>query len=312
MKNIKYNLLLVLAALIWGAAFSAQSIGMDYLGPFTFNGTRFIIGGIVLLPVIGVISRINHKKTAGGSDRTDLSGSQALSPEALSHMPFKSHTEFVRTLLSGIICGCFLALASALQQVGIKYTSPGKAGFITALYIILVPIIALLFGKRSKLLLWISAVLAVIGMYFLCLAEGASLSMGDFLIFLCAIGFAMQITSIDRLGPYVDSIWLSCIEFFTAGIINFVIAVFTEDIALSAMLDCLWPLLYCGVLSSGVAYTLQIIGQKKTAPVLASLLMSLESVFSVLTAWLFLGDTLSGREIIGCIIVFAAIILAQL
>lgn len=287
MKKLKSAMLLVLAAFIWGAAFSAQSVGMEYIGPFTFNGIRFIIGGIVLLPVIAVLKRFKPDSAA--------------------------KTDILKSLIPrGAACGAILAVAASLQQIGIIYTSPGKAGFITALYVILVPIFGLFLGKRSSALLFVSSALAVVGMFFLCISGEAGINRGDFLVFLCAIAFTFHILVIDRLAPDVDGVSLSCVQFFTAGILCSAVALFTEEINFASIIDAAFPLLYTGVLSSGVAYTLQIVGQKKTPPVLASLLLSLESVFSVITAWLFLNDTLSGREIAGCIIVFAAIVLAQL
>lgn len=283
MKSLKSNLLLMLAAIIWGSSFVAQSVGVGYVGPFTFNGVRFIIGGIVLLPVIALRS-----KTSPSS-------------------PSKHHT-----LKYGMICGIILVIASSLQQVGIIYTTAGKSGFITALYVILVPFIGLFLGKRSTAMLWISAVLAVGGMYLLCLSESMTINKGDVLTLICAVCFSFHILAVDTFGPHVDGVRLSCTQFFTAGIISMIIAIATEDIALSAILSAYIPLLYSGVMSCGVAYTLQIIGQKNTSPVIASIILSLESVFAVITAWIILGDSLTIRELLGCVIMFAAIVLAQL
>lgn len=286
MKRLKANLLLVLAAFIWGSAFTAQSAGMEYIGPFTFNGIRFIIGGIVLLPVILITKKVQHVQSTEG--------------------------QIKRTILSGIVCGTVLAVAASFQQIGMLYTSPGKAGFITALYVIMVPMVGLLFGRKSGILLWLGAGLAVVGMYFLCLSGGVDVNKGDILVFICAICFTAHILVIDRFAPDVNGVSLSCVQFLTAGIICCAVIPFTEKIILADVLSAAIPLLYAGVLSCGVAYTLQIVGQKNTSPVMASLLMSLESVFSVITAWIVLGDALNGREIIGCILVFTAIILAQL
>ncbi len=295
MKKYKSNLLLILAAFIWGAAFSAQSVGMEYVGPFTFNGVRFIIGGIVLLPVIFISGRLSRQRTDAAEKSTE-----------------SKRRELKKLLFSGCICGILLALASSLQQIGLLYTTPGKAGFITALYVILVPLFGTLLGQRSGILIWISAILAVIGMYLLCLSGVGGINAGDVLVLICAVCFSFHILTVDRLAPSLDGIKLSCVQFFTAGIICSVIMFITESPDFSSLLDAAIPLLYTGVLSCGVAYTLQIVGQKSTPPTIASLLLSLESVFSVLTAWIVLGASMSTREIIGCCIVFCAIILAQL
>lgn len=287
MKRLKYNLLLVLAAFIWGAAFSAQSAGMDYLGPFTFNAIRFIIGSLVLIPVILLIDK--KKKQKGEKVST-----------------------FKENLKAGIICGVILCAATSFQQIGIMYTLAGKAGFITALYVIMVPLVGILFGKKNRLLMWISAGMAVFGMYLLTLSEGFGINKGDVLVFICSIIFTLHILVIDKYAPTLDGVKISSIQFMTSGVICAIIVPFTETVSLSSIWDCRIPILYAGIFSCGVAYTLQIIGQQKTQPVVASLLLSLESVFSVITAWLFLGESLSGREIAGCAIVFAAIILSQI
>lgn len=284
------NILLALTALIWGSAFVAQSVGMDYLGPFTFNSIRSLMGGIVLLPVIFIMKRQRRKsrqeETSSGDRKT--------------------------LIIGGICCGIALAAASSLQQIGIVYTSAGKAGFITALYILIVPIMGLFLGRRVGLKVWIGVALAVAGMYFLCITDGFSISKGDFLVFLCAIVFSVHILVIDHFAPKVDGVALSCIQFFVSGILCAVPMLVQEQPQMDAILAAWMPLAYAGVLSSGVAYTLQVIAQKNTDPTVASLLLSLESVFSVLTGWVILGERLSGRELFGCALVFAAVLLAQI
>lgn len=289
MKRWKANILLLLAALIWGCAFCAQSVGMDYLGPFTFNGTRFIIGGLVLLPVIAFLRKSGKNN-------------------------FNHNKEYYkRLLLSGIACGLCLAVASTVQQVGIIYTSAGKAGFITALYVILVPLFGLFLGHKPGFLVWIGVVLAVGGMYLLCVSGVDTINKGDILIFICAVCFTFHILIVDRLAPKVDGVELSCVQFFTAGILCSVLVPFTgEVVSAEGFLGAMVPLLYTGIFSSGVAYTLQIIGQKHTSPTLASLLLSLESVFAALSAWVILGNKMSTREILGALLCFSAIVLAQL
>lgn len=285
------SLLLALTAFIWGSAFVAQSVGMDYLGPFTFNSIRSLMGGIVLLPVIFIL----RKNTAGEktAERYGKGGRKTL-------------------LAGGICCGAALAAASSLQQIGLMYTSAGKAGFITALYILIVPVMGLFLGRRAGAKVWIGAALAAAGMYFLCITEGFSVSRGDFLVFLCAAIFSVHILVIDYFSPRVDGVCLSCIQFFVCGVLCAVPMLILERPDLRAVLSAWQPLAYAGVLSCGVAYTLQIVAQKNTDPTVASLILSLESVFSVLTGWVVLGERLSGRELFGCVLMFAAVILAQI
>lgn len=288
-QNWLANLSLLLAAFIWGIAFSAQSVGMDYLGPFTFNGIRFIIGGIVLIPVIFIMKKARHD-------------------EAVHDKNY-----YKKLVRAGIICGLFLGCASSLQQMGLMYTAAGKAGFITALYVIMVPIFGLFLRKKPSFILWISVGMAVVGMYFLCISGSVELNRGDLLVFICAILYTFHIMAIDRLSPGLDGVALSCIQFFTAGIFSSLIVPFTgEVITAQAIKGCLIPLLYTGIFSSGVAFTLQVLGQQKTSPVMASLLLSLESVFAAVMAWIILGQAMSAREIFGGALCFAAVVLAQL
>jgi drug/metabolite transporter (DMT)-like permease len=282
----KSNLMLVVTALIWGSAFVAQSVGMDYLGPFTFNSVRCFLGGLILLPVIKLFDMQKKNDTKRKNPRTLLVG--------------------------GICCGTALAVASSLQQLGIVYTTAGKAGFITALYILIVPVMGLLLKKKVGKKTWIGVALAVIGMYFLCITDGFSISGGDFLVFLCAIIFAVHIMVIDHFSPRVDGVKMSCIQFFVCGILCAIPMLLFERPDPAQILAAWMPLCYAGFLSCGVAYTLQIVAQKNTNPTVASLLMSLESVFAVLTGWIILGERLTPREFAGCALMFAAIILAQL
>lgn len=281
--NIKYSLLLVLTALIWGAAFVAQSSGMEYVGPFTFNGIRCFIGTAVLFPFAcfmdkkeGVLTRWKDREL----------------------------------VLAGLICGVLLFLATSTQQIGIITTTAGKSGFITALYIVLVPIFSILLKKKPGKLIWISVILALIGLYFLCINDEFTIQPGDMWLFSCAILFALQIMAVDKFAPNLDVIKLSCYQFLVSGVLS-VIPMILEEPVMSDIIDCWLPILYAGVMSSGVAYTLQMEGQKRVKPTVASLLMSLESVFSALFGFIILGERLSGREIIGCAIMFAAVILAQ-
>lgn len=282
----KNAFILILTAFIWGMAFVAQSVGMDYLGPFTFNGVRSVIGGIVLLPCIALLQKINGKPEEEGDKKTLISG--------------------------GISCGILLFAASSLQQIGIQYTTVSKGGFITACYIVIVPVLGIFMKKKIGWKVWVAVAMAVTGLYFLCITEKFTIGKGDVLISLCALAFSLHILVIDYFSPKVDGVKMSCIQFFVCGLISVPFMFALETPGIGAVADGLIPLLYAGVLSSGVAYTLQIVGQKNVNPAIASLLLSLESCFSVLAGWVILGERLSVRESIGCVLMFAAIILAQL
>ncbi|MCI9108874.1 MAG: DMT family transporter [Lachnospiraceae bacterium] len=279
------SLLLFLAACIWGVAFVAQSVGMDYMGPCTFNGIRFLIGGTVLLPLVYV--RVKKKKNT---------------PEELPP---------ALTLKGGICCGLAICAASLCQQIGIMETTVGKAGFITTLYIIIVPVFGMFLRKKVPGKVWIAAAVAAVGMYMLCINESFSVSRGDAFVFLCAIIFAVHILVIDYFSPKTDGVALSCIQFYTAGIICTVAAFAVETPTWGQFVSGIVPILYAGVMSCGVAYTLQIIGQKNVEPTVASLILSMESVVSVLAGWVILGQELSSKELAGCVLVFAAVILVQ-
>ena len=285
--SLKSSLLLFLAAFIWGVAFIAQSVGMDYMGPLTFNGARFLMGSLVLLPF--VLLRRKQNKKAGRA------------PASLK-----------TTIIGGVCCGLALCSAALFQQYGIMYTTVGKAGFITTLYIILVPFFGIFLKKRIPGKVWIGAVIAAAGMYLLCMSERLALSRGDTLVFICAILFSVHILVIDHFSPMADGVELSCIQFLTAGIIGSMGAILFEQPTLQCLIDGIIPLAYAGILSSGVAYTLQVIGQKDMDPTVASLILSMESVFSALAGWMILHQKLSGRELFGCVLVFMAVILVQL
>lgn len=289
------NFLLALTAFIWGSAFVAQSVGMDYLGPFTFNSIRCLMGGIVLIPELLLFKRNGRKKSQ--EQVAEVAGAGIGSRKDL--------------IVGGICCGLALAAGSSLQQIGLVYTTAGKAGFITALYIVIVPVMGILLGKRVRLKVWIGVVLAATGMYFLCITEGFSIAKGDFFVFLCAAAFSVHILVIDSFAPKVDGVALSCIQFFVCGILCAVPMLVSEQPQISQIMEAWVPLAYAGVLSCGVAYTLQVVAQKNTDPAVASLILSLESVFSVLAGWVILGERLSGRELFGCALVFTAVILAQ-
>lgn len=282
----KNGFLLFLTAFIWGTAFVAQSVGMDHLGPFGFNGIRSLIGGAALLPCIWILGRTDREHRRKEDRKTLLAG--------------------------GISCGLALFAASSLQQIGIQYTAAGKAGFITAFYIVLVPVAGIFLGKKTGWKVWTAVAMALAGLYFLCITESFRIGKGDVFVFAGAVIFAVHILVIDYFAPRTDGVKMSCIQFFVAGILSLFPMAATETTTLEGVWLSMGPLLYAGVLSCGVAYTLQIIGQKNMNPTIASLILSLESCISVLAGWVILGERLSVREGAGCVLVFGAIILAQL
>lgn len=288
---LRQSLLLLLTAAIWGVAFVSQSVGMDYVGPFTFNAVRSLVGAAVLVPCIALL-----KKLQGGDETQKV------------HKKEDKKTLFT----GGICCGVILALASSFQQFGIKYTTVGKAGFITAMYIVLVPLLGIFLKKKLGIQVGISVVIAVAGLYLLCMTESFRLEAGDALVLVCALIFSFHIMVIDHFSPLVDGVKMSCIQFLTCGILCGICMFLFEEPKLSMLLAAWKPILYAGVMSCGVGYTLQIIGQKGMNPTVASLIMSLESVISVLAGFLLLGEVLSRRELFGCVLMFAAIVLAQL
>lgn len=302
----KNPVMLFLTATIWGVAFVAQSVGMEYIGPFTFNFARCLLGGVVLIPCIAFLDKIK-----GGEGRAIESGIAGRKSTGIR--AFLSGGGDGRTLLKGgICCGIALFVAGNLQQFGIQYTTVGKAGFITALYIVLVPLVGIFVGKAAGLRVWVSVALAVAGLYLLCITGGFSIGKGDFLVLLCALAFTIHILVIDYFSPKTDGVRMSCIQFFVCGILSGIGMLLTENPQISAILQAWMPVLYAGVMSCGVAYTLQIVGQKGMDPTVASLIMSLESVVSVLAGWVLLGQKLSARELAGCALMFTAIVLAQL
>lgn len=294
-KKTRANILLLIAAIIWGASFVAQVSGMEFLGPFSFNGLRLILGGISLIPVIKMFS----KKNGGECSTSCVKGSQKGSG---------------LVYVGGVVCGLALFVASSLQQVGLQYTTAGKGGFITALYVVIVPIFSFIFlKKRARALVWVSVIIATVGLYLLSI-KGADLSIqkGDFLMILCAFVFTLHILFIAHFSPNVDGIKMSSIQFFVAGTISLIVAIFIEIIRFEYIQKSLIPILYSGILSAGVGYTLQIVAQRDTDPTIASLLLSLESVFAVIAGAILLGESMTVRELLGCFIMFVAIVLSQI
>ena len=294
-RRMRGNLLLILTAFIWGLAFVAQKQGGAEMGALTFNGVRSLLGGAMLLVLLPLLDKIG-----------------------LSRRP-QTAEEKKSLWVGGVLCGLALFAATNLQQMGLNFnqfglqeSTAGKGGFITALYIVLVPVFGLFIGRRTTLFTWIGVALAMVGLYYLCMEGESGIVPGDFLVMACAPVFSVQILLVDRFSPRTDCIRLACIQFFTVGILNLPLMFAVESPSITTMLQC-WPsVLYAGLLSSGVAYTLQIVAQKDTHPTTASLLMSFESVFAVLAGVVVLQDTMSAWEWIGCAVMFAAVILAQL
>ncbi|MFQ9514482.1 MAG: DMT family transporter [Eubacterium sp.] len=299
-KKLRHSFLLLLTALIWGIAFVAQSSGGDAVGPYTFNCIRSFLGAIILLPVIIVLDKsgLTYRKPSTEKEKKTL-------------------------ITGGICCGTALCLASNVQQLGLYFgASAGKAGFLTACYILLVPILGLFFKKKCGWNIWIGVALSLAGLYLLCMNGSTVFHFSDILLLLCAFIFSVHILIVDHFSPLVDGVRMSLIQFLVCGILT-AIPMFLIDMGHSIDGIIKWapalaswnawiPILYAGFLSCGVAYTLQIVGQEGLNPTVASLLMSMESVFSVIAGWLLLGETMGLKELWGCALIFVAIVLAQI
>ncbi len=290
-KSLRGSLLLLLGSVIWGAAFVAQRVGMDHMGPYTFNGIRMLLAWLVMVPV----TRIFEAKNKKAPDYTE-----------------PDHRE---QRLAGVLCGALLFIATSLQQMGLVTTTAGKAGFITALYVVLVPVAAwLLFRKNPGKVIWLGVAIAVFALWLLCMPAGGGFTLqgGDLLVLGCAACFTFQILCVDHYAPRVSGVRLARDEFFVTGGLSMLIALATETITWEGVRDALIPILYAGVMSGAVGYTLQVLGQRDTDPTVASILMCLEAVFATLTGALLLGEKMTAREAAGCILMFSAVILAQL
>lgn len=292
-KSLVATLLMIIAAFIWGTAFVAQSTGLEKIGNFTFLAMRSYLAVVVLFPVSWVIYKNNKKKIGEGTCGQNKS--------------FMSK----RLLFGSVLCGVALCLASASQQYGIILSGVGKSGFLTTLYILMVPLIGLIFKRRVKPVLWICIGIALCGMYFLCVTEAGGINKGDLFLILCAFLFAVQIMIVDHFVQTVDGVRLSLVQFAVAAVISTVCMFAFENPEIESIKSAWLSIFYAGVLSSGVAFTLQIVAQKNLNPTVASLVMSLESVFAVLAGAVF-GERLLPKEILGCVLVFSAILLAQM
>lgn len=293
-KKLLGNGLLLFTALIWGTAFVFQRVGMESIEPITFNAARMALAAVA----VGMVALLTQRN---GRDF----------PENRSVEEQKQYKK--STIIGGICCGCFLSLASILQQMGLVYTTAGKAGFITAMYMLLVPIIGFVFFKKKNTwLVWLSVLLGVVGMYFLCISGEFRLAYGDSLVCICAVFFSCHILCCDHFVQRGNPIWISTIQFATATVISSVVAMIVEEPNVEKLVSAVIPILYCGVVSGGIGYTLQIVAQKYTDPTIASLLMSMESVFAVVAGAILLRERMSSREFFGCVIMLAAIVLVQI
>lgn len=279
---------LLCGTLIWGTAFIAQSVGMDHIGPMTFQAVRCGLAVVFLVLLAFCFDLKSHKSNT-----------------------FFQNWRSKKLWKAGLVCGFFLFIAAGLQQTALVYTSAGKAGFITAMYIVMVPILGLFLGRKPSPVIWISVLLAVLGLYLLSCMGVSSINIGDVMLLFCALAFAVQITLIDLFSGDLDGIRLNCLQSLFCALFSAVVMLFTETPTMKSIIACWLPLCYAGILSMGVAYTLQIIGQKYLEPAPASLIMSLESVFAAVFGWLLLHERMSPWEILGCILVFSAVILSQ-
>lgn len=292
-KKTTGNIILLLTALIWGSSFVAQTTGMEHVQPFTFMGIRTMLGGLVLIPVILAqrhMQPISQRPSSDVQRKTDRI-----------------------SLIGGICCGLVLCVAGDLQQFGMVTTSSGKAGFITSLYIVIVPLLGVFIGKKIRKIVWLCVAAALLGFYLLCFTEQFTISTGDLLVLCCAFFFSVHIMVIDHFSEKgIDGVLMSCVQFLTAGGISVLLMFMFESPTWAHIFAARSSILYSGVMSCGVAYTLQILGQKRTDPTSATLIMSLESVFAALSGWLILHESFSLREFLGCVLVFAAVILSQI
>jgi drug/metabolite transporter (DMT)-like permease len=285
------HLLLFITAFIWGSAFVAQKEGMAYLGPFTFMGIRMFVGSAALIPVIFLL----RKKKFVSNER----------------IPQTEEGNSDQTLNGGFTCGVVMFLALSFQQIGLLYTTAGKAGFITAMYIIIVPLIGLFWKKRVSKTIWMCILIAMVGIYLLCMDSDFAVNKGDFLMLLSALGFAVHIIAIDHFSPKANPVKMSSIQFFVCGLLCTPMIIM-ESPELSNILLSSFPIFYTGVISCAIAYTLQVVAQRNTAPAVAALILSFESVFAVLAGFAMLNEILAAKEIMGCMLMFAAIVTAQL
>jgi drug/metabolite transporter (DMT)-like permease len=285
---MKSNFLLLITAMIWGFAFVAQRSGMEFLGPFTFNAVRFTLGGISLIPLLLINKRRNFKN---------------------KQLPPLSSNKIL--LKGGIIAGLILFFGASFQQGGIVYTTAGKAGFITGLYIILVPILGIMFNKKTTAAIWLGAVIALVGLYLLSVNENLSIGLGDLLVLASAFFWALHVLVISRFSPKTDPIQLAFFQFMLCAFFSLIVSIIVETTTLQSILEASIPILYAGVVSVGIAYTLQVVAQQEAHPSHAAIIMSLEAVFAVLGGWIVLNESIPLRGLIGCGLMLTGMIISQ-
>lgn len=294
MKNKKMlaNILLLITAFIWGSAFVAQRVGMNFVQPFTFNFSRFTLSTLVLIPVVSFMERLQKNKNTDSED-----------------LKLYDKKTFLK---ASIVCGSFLFAGSSLQQFGLVFTTAGKSAFITTLYILLVPIFGLFFKHRVSLAGWIAVVFGTVGLYFLCITESFTIAKGDFIVLIGAFFWTSHVLSIDYFLPKVNPVRLAMAQFAVCALFSFVAALIFESPDVGSIMAAGVPILYAGIMSGGIGYTFQILGQQYTTPTIASLLMSMESVFALVAGYFLLNELMSGREFLGCVLMFIAIIISQI
>jgi len=286
-QELKSNILLLITAAIWGLAFVAQKVGAEYIGPFAFNGIRFALGGISLIPLLLYFNKTPKQNT-------------------------NNYHKQYNFIIAGIITGCVLFFGASLQQIGLNYTSAGKAAFITGLYMVFVPIISIFFKRNIPLTIWVSVIITAIGLYFLTINENFSISQGDLLEIIGAFFWALHILAIDYFIKKVDALRLSFVQTLTCSILSMIVSLIFEKTTISSVYEALIPILYGGIFSVGIAYTLQIIGQKHARPSHAAIILSMESVFATLGGMLILNEHLQFREYMGCFLMLSGMLLSQI
>lgn len=294
MKNFRGELLLIITAIIWGTSFVSQKLGMNYVEPLTFGASRFLLGAVVLIPIILIFDRINKRSDENSDEKKETTYNNK------------------DLIIGGTLCGASLFLGAWFQQWGIVYISAGKAGFITALYIVLVPVFGLFLHKKVTKMVWFGVAIATVGLYLLCIKEGFSIEKGDVIVLAGTIFWAAQILVVDAYVYKTDGLKLSFVQFLTAGIFSAIAALIFENPKLGTIIACAGPILFTAIMVVGVAYTLQIIGQKSTDPTIAAIILSMESLFAVISGAIFLGETMTIKEIMGCVLMLAAVIITQL
>jgi len=287
-KSLRSDLILLLAAIIWGFAFVAQRIGMDYIGPFTYTGVRFALGALVLLPLLAIRKRKPIQQAEG-----DTHGRKKI-------------------YLLQLVLGLLIFGGVSFQQYGLQYTTAGNAGFITGLYVVMVPVAGLFLGHKNKLSIWLGVLLAITGMYFLSVSADFTVNPGDYYVLVCAVVWTAHVLLVGYVAPRTDPIITALIQFVICSLLSLMIAFAVEEINLQAIIDAAWPILYGGVLSVGIAYTLQVIAQQKAHPAYASIILSLESLFAVIGGWFILSEPMTARIILGCVLMLGGMIVAQI